>query len=85
MADAFSKMPPSQFPPPPSRWQTTGFHAGLYYYTKDEKPGRGALDLAILFMTICVPLRLTTALLPSWSDSVKEEYPLADGTTGLAG
>ena len=31
-------------------------------YTKEEKPGSGALDLAMLFMTICVPLRLTTAL-----------------------
>ena len=41
--------------------------------TKEEKPGSGALDLAMLFMTIWVPLRLTTALDPSWSDSVKEE------------
>ena len=31
-------------------------------YTKEEKPGSGALDLAMLFMTIWVPLRLTTAL-----------------------
>ena len=36
-------------------------------YTKDEKPGSGARDLALLFMTSWVPLRLTTALLPSWS------------------
>ena len=35
--------------------------------TNDEKPGRGARDLAWLFMTSWVPLRLTTALLPSWS------------------
>ena len=41
--------------------------------TNEEKPGRGALDLAMLFMTIWVPLRLTTALDPSWSLSVKEE------------
>ena len=31
-------------------------------YTKEEKPGSGARDLAMLFMTICVPFRLTTAL-----------------------
>ena len=31
-------------------------------YTKEENPGSGALDLAMLFMTIWVPLRLTTAL-----------------------
>ena len=30
----------------------------------------------MLFITICVPLRLTTADDPSWSDSVKDEYPL---------
>ncbi len=46
------------------------------YYTNDENPGSGALDLAMLFKTIWVPLRLTTALEPSWSLlSVKDEYP----------
>lgn len=59
-------------------------HAGLLYvfylyttedsryaldYTKEENPGRGALDPAILFMMICPPLRLITAL-PSASESV---------------
>lgn len=39
------------------------------FYTNDEKPGKGALDLAILFNIICPPLRLTTAL-PSGSESV---------------
>ena len=54
--------------------------------TNDEKPGRGARDLAWLFMTSWVPLRLTTALLPSWSLlSVKLEYPLVPGTVGRGG
>ena len=44
-------------------------------YTNDENPGKGARDLAMLFMTICVPFKLTTALDPSWSLSVKDEYP----------
>jgi hypothetical protein len=39
------------------------------YHTKDEKPGRGARDLAMLFMMICPPFRLITAL-PSGSESV---------------
>lgn len=37
--------------------------------TKEENPGKGARDLAILFMIICPPFRLTTAL-PSGSESV---------------
>lgn len=39
------------------------------YQTKDEKPGRGARDRAILFIMIWPPFRLTTALL-SGSESV---------------
>ena len=55
-------------------------------HTNDEKPGRGALDLAWLFITSWVPLRLTTALLPSWSElSVKLEYPRVWGTVGRGG
>lgn len=38
-------------------------------HTNDEKPGKGARDRAMLFMTIWPPLRLTTAL-PSGSESV---------------
>lgn len=47
------------------------FEAATTYvhYTKDENPGKGALDLAMLFMMICPPFRLTTAL-PSGSESV---------------
>lgn len=41
-------------------------------YTNDEKPGNGALDLAILFIIICPPFKLTTAL-PSGSESVYDE------------
>lgn len=48
----------------------------LPLHTKDENPGSGALDLAMLFMTIWVPFRETTALWPSWSLlSVNDEYP----------
>lgn len=42
---------------------------GEGYHTKLEKPGSGALLRAMLFMMICPPLRLTTAL-PSGSESV---------------
>lgn len=51
------------------------FDLGIIYkgvvgaYTKEEKPGNGALDRAMLFIMICPPLRLTTAL-PSGSESV---------------
>lgn len=38
-------------------------------YTNDENPGKGARDLAMLFMIICPPFKLTTAL-PSGSESV---------------
>lgn len=41
----------------------------LFGQTKDENPGKGARDRAILFMIICPPFRLTTAL-PSGSESV---------------
>jgi len=55
-------------------------------YTKDENPGKGARDLALLFMTSWVPFKLTTALFPSWSeDSVKLEYPRAEGIVGFGG
>lgn len=37
--------------------------------TNDEKPGSGARDRAMLFMTICPPFKLTTPL-PSGSESV---------------
>lgn len=40
-------------------------------YTKEENPGKGALLLALLFITICPPLRLTTVD-PSCSESVNE-------------
>jgi len=43
-----------------------------FNYTNDEKPGSGALDLAMLFMMIWPPFRLTTAL-PSGSESVYDE------------
>ena len=36
-----------------------------FLQTNDENPGNGARDLAMLFMTIWVPLRLTTAEDPS--------------------
>ena len=39
-------------------------------YTKEEKPGSGARDLAMLFMTICVPFRLTTALEASCNEFI---------------
>ena len=59
------------------------FSIGRHYYavsmrssadhTNEEKPGSGARDRAMLFITICVPFRLTTALDASWSESVKLE------------
>ena len=40
-------------------------------YTKEENPGKGALLLALLFITSWPPLRLTTVD-PSCSESVNE-------------
>lgn len=33
----------------------------ITFYTKDENPGSGALDLALLFITIWPPLRMEAA------------------------
>lgn len=61
---------------PPARlglhiWQAAGGAAARAgrCHTKDEKPGSGARERAMLFMTIWPPLRLTTAE-PSGSESV---------------